>query len=62
MQLMKKALAAVFIIALLAAGIFFALFRGLFWRPMGELLFPEDTVIYVSLDNIERAKKNLEKK
>ena len=61
MPLMKKALAAVFIIALLAAGIFFAVFRGLFWRPMGELLFPEDTVLYVSLDNIERAEKNLEK-
>jgi hypothetical protein len=58
---MKKALAAVFIIALLAAGIFFAVFRGLFWRPMGELLFPEDTVLYISLDNIERAEKNLQK-
>jgi Protein of unknown function (DUF3352) len=59
-QLMKKALAAVFIVALVSAGIFFAVFRGWFWRPLGERLFPEDTIVYVSLDNIERARKNLE--
>ncbi|HEY7161423.1 MAG TPA: DUF3352 domain-containing protein, partial [Acidobacteriota bacterium] len=58
---MKKALAAVFIVALVSAAIFFGVFRGLFWRPMGERLFPQDTVLYISLDNIERAQKNLEK-
>src|SRR5262245_11741312 len=58
---MKKALAAVFIVALVSAGIFFALFRGLLWRPLGERLFPENTILYISLDNIERARKNLEK-
>ena len=57
---MKKALAAVFIVALISAGIFFAVFRGLLVRPIGERLFPEDTVLYISLDNIERARKNLE--
>ena len=60
MQLMKKALAAVFIVALVSAGIFFAVFRGWFWRPHGERPFPEDTILYLSLDNIERARKNLE--
>jgi hypothetical protein len=58
---MRKALAAVFLVALVSAGIFFAVFRGMFWRPMGERLFPQDTVLYISLDNIERAQKNLEK-
>src|SRR5262245_31730091 len=58
---MKKALAAVFIVALVSAGIFFAFFRGLLSRPYSERLFPEDTILYVSLDNIERARKNLEK-
>jgi hypothetical protein len=58
---MKKALAAVFVVALVSAGIFFAFFRGLLWRPYGERLFPENTILYISLDNVERARKNLEK-
>ncbi len=57
---MKKALAVIFIVALISAGIFFAVFRGWFWRPLGERVFPENTILYVSLDNIERARKNLE--
>ncbi len=61
MALMKKAIAAVFIVALVSAGIFFAFFRGLLWRSYAERLFPENTILYLSLDNIERARKNLER-
>ncbi len=57
---MKKAIAIVFIVALASAGIFFGFFKHLLVRSYAERIFPDDTILYISIDNVERARKNLE--
>jgi hypothetical protein len=57
---MKKALAIVFIVALASAGVFFGFFRHLLRQSYAERIFPQDTILYISIDNVERARKNLE--
>ena len=56
---MKKAIVIVLLVALASAGVFFGFFRHLLSKSYAERIFPQETILYLSIDNIERARKNI---